>query len=100
MIKKGDNVHVIKGKDHGKTGRVLRVVPQKGKLVVEGLNMYKKHVRPKKQGQKGEIVSFSRSMDISNVMLVCTKCGKRTRVGYVVTADTKTRMCKKCHTEA
>ncbi len=90
---------VVTGKERGKTGRVLKVMPRAGRLIVEGINLYKKHVRPKKQGQKGEIISFSRSMNISNVMLVCSKCGKRARVGSEMRGDQKVRICKKCHGE-
>jgi len=99
MIKKGDNVRVIIGKERGKTGRVLRVMPSAERVVVEGVNVYKKHTRPKKQGQKGEIVSISRSMNVSNVMLVCSKCGQKTRTGYVLSGEIKTRICKKCKGE-
>ncbi|MEK7498310.1 MAG: 50S ribosomal protein L24 [Patescibacteria group bacterium] len=99
MIKKGDNVRVVTGKERGKTGRVLRVIRDAGRVVVEGVNVFKKHTRPKKQGQKGEIVSISRSMNVSNVMIVCSKCGQRTRVGHTITGDTKIRACKKCKGE-
>ncbi|MBI5421152.1 MAG: 50S ribosomal protein L24 [Parcubacteria group bacterium] len=99
MIKKGDNVYVVTGKERGKTGRVLKVIREIGRVVVEGVNVHKKHMRPKKQGQKGEIVSVSRSMNVSNVMIVCSKCGQRTRMGHTMTGDTKTRTCKKCKGE-
>jgi len=99
MIKKGDNVRVITGKERGKTGRVLRVIRDAKRVVVEGVNVFKKHTRPKKQGQKGEIVSISRSMNVSNVMLICSKCGEKTRVGHVIAGETKTRVCKKCKGE-
>ncbi len=99
MIKKGDNVYVVTGKERGKTGRVLKVIREAGRVVVEGVNVHKKHMRPKKQGQKGEIVSVSRSMNVSNIMIVCSKCGQRTRMGHAITGATKTRVCKKCKGE-
>ncbi len=66
-IKKGDNVKILAGKDRGKTGKIIKVLPKHGKVVVEGLNMVKKHVRPKKEGEKGEIVEIPASIHISNV---------------------------------
>ena len=99
MIKKGDNVYIIKGKERGKTGKVARVLPGAERVVVEGMNLYKKHSRPKQQGQQGEIVSVARSMHISNVMLVCPKCGRSTRVGHTVVNGAKLKVCKQCGAE-
>lgn len=95
-IKKGDTVKIIKGKDKGKTGKTLRVDFEVGKVMVEGLNLYKKHARPKKQGEKGEIVLVARPMAISNVMIVCSSCGRAVRVGYRFDGEKKVRFCKKC----
>lgn len=96
-IKKGDTIKIICGKDLGKTGKVLSVLPKKGKVVIEGLNLRIKHVRPRRQREKGQRISFPAPMDISNVMLVCPKCGKATRVGYKILEDgKKVRVCKKC----
>lgn len=95
-IKKGDNVKILAGKDRGKTGKVVHVDVKTGKISLEGLNLYKKHVRPKTQGQKGEIVSIARPMDISNVAIVCASCGKQTRVGFRMDGDKKVRYCAKC----
>jgi large subunit ribosomal protein L24 len=95
-IKKGDTVKIIIGKDRGKTGKVLKVLPAKNKILIEKLNLYKKHVRPKRQGEKGEVVLVPRPIDISNVMFVCPKCGQATKVGYRVEAGNKSRICKKC----
>jgi len=104
-IIKGDNVLVISGKDRTKTGKVLRSLPKEGRIVVEGVNIAKKSQKPRKQGQSGQIVSLPRSIDTSNVKLICPKCGKAARVGYKVisqdnTKDSKTvRICKKCQAE-
>jgi large subunit ribosomal protein L24 len=95
-IKKGDKIKVLLGKDSGKTGAVTKVLPS-GRVVVEGVNMLTKHQRPKKEGEKGTKVKFAAPIDMSNVMLVCPKCGKATRVGYVSEgAGKKLRSCKKC----
>lgn len=95
-IRKGDNIKVIAGKDRGKTGKVVRALPDQERVVVEGVNVRKRHVRPKKAGQKGEIVQFSASLHVSNIQIVCGSCGKTTRVGYKVTDTDSTRVCKKC----
>lgn len=95
-IKKGDNVIVLAGKDNGKSGKIIKTIPKVEKVVVEGVNMRKRHLRPKKQGEKGQIVEISAPMHVSNVMLVCGKCGKPTRVGYSISKDAKSRICKKC----
>jgi large subunit ribosomal protein L24 len=95
-IKKGDNVKILSGKDRGKTGNILRVYPDKGRVLVEGLNTYKKNVRPKQQGQTGEIVTIQKSLNTSNVQLMCKKCNKGVRVGRRVENDKKVRYCKRC----
>ncbi len=98
-IKKGDTVKVLTGKDRGKTGKVIKVYPKKGKVTVEGVNVYKKHTRPRRRGEKGEIVSVVRPMDASNVILVCPKCNKPTRSGCRFEGNKKVRYCKKCNAE-
>jgi len=98
-IKKGDNVKILSGKDRGKTGKVLRMSPDAGKALVEGLNLVKKHIRPRKQGEKGQRVSVPAAIDISNLMLVCSKCSKATRVGFKISEKEKFRICKKCGSE-
>ena len=95
-IKKDDNVKVISGKDRGKTGKVLRVLLDRERVVVDGVQMLKRHVRPRRSGQKGEIVQFASSVHVSNVALVCGSCGKATRAGYRVEGVEKVRVCKKC----
>ncbi|MGI6335119.1 MAG: 50S ribosomal protein L24 [Minisyncoccales bacterium] len=95
-IKKNDQVLIIAGNDKGKKGKVLRSLPSKDKVVVEGIALVKKHVKPRKSGQKGQIVSVPRAISISNVNLICSKCGKPTRVGYKIIDSKKYRICKKC----
>lgn len=95
-IKKGDNVKMLIGKDRGKSGKVLYVFPKEGRVVVEGLNKIKKHLKARKQGQKGQIIEKERAVNISNVQLICTKCGKPTRIGHRIEGDRKVRVCKKC----
>lgn len=91
-VKKEDLVQVISGKDKGKQGKVLRALPATGKVVVEGVAIVKKATRPTPSNQAGGIVSQEAAIDVSNVALVCPKCGKPTRVGH---QDGK-RVCKKC----
>lgn len=95
-IKKNDQVLIIAGDDKGKKGKVIRSIPASRKIVVEGANLVKKHVKPKKQGQKGQVVSAPRAVSVSNVKLVCPKCGKAVRVGYESAGKEKYRVCKKC----
>lgn len=96
-IKKGDTVQIISGKDKGKKGRVLKVFPERNRVIIEGLNLVYKHVRAKREGEKGQRVQAPASLEISKVMFVCPKCGKAVRVGYKILADgRKTKWCRKC----
>ena len=95
-IKKGDKVEVLSGKDRGKQGVVLRAIPKAGKVVVEGVAIVKKAVKPTQANQQGGIVSQEAAIDASNVNLVCPECGKRTRVGHEKDGKNKMRICKKC----
>jgi large subunit ribosomal protein L24 len=95
-IKKNDQVLIIAGNDKGKKGKVIRSIPVKSRIVVEGIALVKKHIKPKKSGQKGQMVSAPRAINISNVALVCSKCGKATRVAYEIVEGVKYRVCKKC----
>jgi len=97
-IRKNDNVLVITGKDRGKRGRVLRVVPDKNRLIVEGANMIKRHTKPNPgKNIKGGIVERESSIHVSNLKVICTECGEPTRVGHTVLEDgKKVRVCKKC----
>jgi large subunit ribosomal protein L24 len=96
-IKKGDIVLVISGKNKGKKGKILRVFPKKRKILIEGVNLMKKHQKPKKTGQKGQIIQKPAPIDASNVKMICSKCNKAVRVGYKIVNDKKYRICKKCN---
>ena len=98
-IKQGDIVLVIAGKDRGKKGKVIKSYPAKDMIVVEGINLRKKHVKPKKSGEKGQIVTVPGDFDVSAVKIICSKCGKAVRAGYKVEGKKKYRICKKCKTE-
>lgn len=96
-IKKGDNVTIIAGKDRGKSGKVIKVFPEQRKIIVENINLKKKSIRPRKQGEKGQIVQKAAPFDVSNAMIVCKNCGKKVRVGRKILEDkSKIRVCKKC----
>jgi large subunit ribosomal protein L24 len=101
-IKKGDTVLIITGKDRGKQGIVSRALPQVNKVIVEGLNIAKKHIRPQGQTRQGGIIEKAMPLQVSNTMLICSECGKPTRVGHdrrPMGADQKmrsVRVCKKC----
>jgi large subunit ribosomal protein L24 len=100
-IKKNDKVKIIAGKDKGKVGKVLQVSPKDRRISIEGLNLLIKHLRPRREGEKGQRLEFPAFMSASNVMLVCPKCEKTTRVAYkIVETDgrsKKYRACRKCH---
>jgi large subunit ribosomal protein L24 len=104
-IKKEDKVKILTGKDRDKIGKVLQVLPVRRKVSVEGLNLLIKHLRPRRQGEKGQRIEFPAFIDASNVALICPKCGQATRVGYKIikieVADQgqkskKFRVCQKC----
>ena len=95
-IKKGDTVQVLSGNDKGKKGEVLEVMPKTESVVVKGVNVRKKHVKPRKQGEEGGILSIESAVLASKVNVVCPKCGKATRIGYSEEKGEKVRVCKKC----
>jgi large subunit ribosomal protein L24 len=97
-VKKGDKVMIIAGKDKGKTGRISRILPDKGAVLVEGLNIIKRHSRPNKQKNTGGgIVEKEAPLAASNVMILCKSCNQAVRVGYQLLEDgKKVRFCKKC----
>ncbi|MBQ2677055.1 MAG: 50S ribosomal protein L24 [Clostridia bacterium] len=96
-VKTGDEVMVISGKDKGKTGKVIAVSPEEGKVIVEKVNMVTKHVKPRKAGDPSGIVKAEGAMYASKVMPVCHKCKKPTRVGHQINKDgKKERICRKC----
>ena len=96
-IIKGQTVMLITGKDKGKTGKVAKVLLKNNKIVIEGLNLKKKQIKPRKQGEKGQIINIPSPVAVSNVMAVCKNCGKPSRMGYkMLNNETKIKVCKKC----
>jgi large subunit ribosomal protein L24 len=96
-IKKNDTVKVIAGKDKGKDGKVLRIIPKKDRVIVEKVNMIKRHMKPNQQTRQGGILEKESPIHVSNLMLICSKCTDPTRVGYKTLDDErKVRYCKKC----
>jgi large subunit ribosomal protein L24 len=97
-IRKNDHVLVVTGKDRGKRGRVLKVIPEKNRLIVEGVNLIKRHTKPNPtKNIKGGIVEREASVHASNVQMVCPECGAQTRIGHKVLGDhRKVRICRKC----
>ena len=98
-VKKNDTVVVLSGKDKGKQGKVLSVMPKDRKVIVEGVNIATRHVKPRKQGEEGGIVKREAAIYASKVQVVCPKCNKGTRVAYKIADGKKTRICKKCGAE-
>jgi large subunit ribosomal protein L24 len=94
-LKKEDTVEIIAGKDKGKRGRILKIIREKDRVVVEGANIVKKAKKRRKQQDRGGIIEIEAALHSSNVMIVCKKCGP-TRIGYKIDGSTKTRVCKKC----
>ena len=96
-VKKGDNVYVLSGKDKGRKGKVLTVIPSAGKVIVEGVNMSTKHKKPRKQGDPGGIIHQESAIYADKVMLICDKCGKPARTGVKILENgEKAKYCKKC----
>lgn len=98
-VKKGDTVLIIAGKDKGRTAKILRSLPKERKILVEGMNLKSKHVKPKRQGEQGQVVKVSLPIEVSNAKFLCPKCAKATRLGYKITEHKKVRICKKCQSE-
>jgi large subunit ribosomal protein L24 len=96
-IKRGDTVSVVSGKERGKRGKVLRLLPERGRVIVEKVNMIKKHQRPTQKLRQGGIIEREGSLDLSNVMVICPKCDRPTRTGVqLLTEGKKVRVCKRC----
>jgi len=109
-LKKGDTVLITTGKDKGRTGKITKAFPRELKVLVEGINLKKKRVRPKREGEKGQVVEVPGALNISNIKIICPKCGKAARVGYKIVPTesrirdgkaigkkgNKQRICKKC----
>ena len=98
-LKKGDKVKIMIGKDRGKQASVERVFLSEGKVLLPGVNMYKRHLKSQGQGKPGGIMDLNRPMDVSKVSLICPKCKVITRVGYQFINDKKIRICRKCTEE-
>ena len=98
-IRKGDRVQVLSGKDRGKTGTVTRSIPEKGKVIVDGVNIAKKHQKPVSQTNTGGIIDKEMPLHVSNVAVISPKDGKATRVGYKIDGDRKIRICKRTGVE-
>ncbi len=95
-IKKGDIVRVITGKDAGRQGKVIKTIPTAGHIVVEGINIFKKHVKGDKNRKESAIVDIAKPVKVSNVMVVCSSCGKASKIGFKIEGGKKVRICKKC----
>ena len=95
-IKKGDTVYVLSGHDKGKTGEVLEVVPKTEKVIVKGVNVRKKHVKARKQGEESGIISIECAIHASKVNVVCPKCNKPARIGFEMEKQEKVRVCRRC----
>ena len=99
-VKKGDEVVVINGKNRGKRGKVMEVSPKEGKVIVEGVNVVTKHVKPRQMGEPGGLIKAESALYADKVQLICPKCGKPTRVGHDVDKNgKKVRVCKKCNAQ-
>lgn len=96
---KGDEVKVVTGKDAGKTGKVQKVFTKEDKVVVDGVNQYKRHMKARSANQQSEIITLTKPLPVANVALLCPKCKKQTRIGYGMKKDKKIRVCKKCNAE-
>ncbi len=94
-LRKEDQVQVVAGKDKGKQGKIIRIDREKGRAIVAGVNMVKKAQKKRKQTDRGGIIEVEAAIAISNVMIVCRKCGP-TRIGYKIEGDAKKRVCRKC----
>ena len=96
FVRKDDKVVVLSGRDKGKQGKVLSVMPKDGKLIVEGVSVASRHMKPRKQGDQGGIIKMETPIYACKVMVVCPKCGKPTRVAHKIADGKKSRVCKKC----
>lgn len=97
--KKGDEVKISIGKDKGKTGKIEKVLPKKEAVIVTGLNMYKRHYKPRKQGEQGGIIDIIKPIAIAKIALICPKCKSQTRIGFSTADGKKVRICRKCKQE-
>lgn len=98
-IHRGDTVLIISGKDKGRRGKIIEALPKEARVIIENINLRKKHIRPKKSGEKGQIVELPGPLNVSDVKIICPKCNKAVRVGYRIEGRKKFRVCKKCSQE-
>jgi len=98
-IKKGDKVRVIVGKDKGREGVVEKIYSKTNTLTIPGINIYKKHIKKNEKMPQGGVVEIPRPLNVAKVMLICSKCGKLTRIGYKVEKNKKNRICHKCESK-
>ncbi len=98
-IRRDDEVRVMTGKDRGRSGRVVRVLPREGRIMIEGVARAKKHAKASKRRQQGGIIDIEQFVEISNVQLVCRACGQPTRIGHRIDGDRKVRICRKCEAD-
>jgi len=96
---KNDLVKIVTGKDKGKTGKVEKVFVKEAKVLVEGINQYKRHMKARQQGQQSEIITITKPVAVASVALICPKCKVQTRVGYIINKENKQRICRKCNAE-
>lgn len=95
-LQKGDEIQVVAGKDKGKTGKIEALFPKLGKVIVTGINQYKRHTKARSQNQPSEIVTITKPLPVSNIQFVCPKCKLITRIGFISENEKKVRICKKC----
>ena len=96
-LQKNDEVKIVRGKDKGKTGKVERVLPKEKKVLIPGVNEFKRHQKGRMKGQRSEIITIVKPLPVSNVKLLCPKCHQPVRVGFTLEKDKKVRICKKCN---
>lgn len=95
-FKKGDNVIITAGKDRGKKGKIEKIFPKVNKVLIPGVNMYKRHMKAKSQNEPAGIIDIVKPLNVANIALICPKCQTQTRIGYEVNNKEKTRICRKC----
>lgn len=95
-IRKGDTIKILVGKDAGRQGKIVKVMPGSSRIVVEGINIFKKHMKGNGKDKQSAIIDISKSVHRSNVMVICPHCGKPTRIGYSAVNGAKVRVCRKC----
>lgn len=98
-LKIGDEVKVVAGKEKGKSGKIEKIFPKENKVLLPGLNQYKRHMKARSQGQKSEIVIISKPLAVANVMLICPRCRKLARIAFSLQKGGKMRVCSKCKKE-